>query len=297
MVLADRPLQAVENGIEMSRRFLLRSGHTAPGARSARTPDAKSHSSHRAFVLDSRQVLVWHLMAIVALALGHLLVVIVLRDIGPFGSDKVRTFFDLDVEAAPGAYFSALAWLVLAGAALLNAGISQDTRRFWQLAAFLAAFLSLDEAVRIHERFAAIGEQLTSATGIFTISWWVVYPFVLAPILGLALPGFLKLERKLQLRLAVAATIFCVGAVGLELAEAVAVQAFAQDQGLWRGRETDWDAFKAALEAVGSHHQRLMAWYALFEETLEMLGVALALRAVLLHAGENGVEVRLAVRG
>jgi hypothetical protein len=233
-----------------------------------------------------------HLVIIALLAAGHTVFVILLGETPPFSAERIRTFFDLDMEAAPGAYFSALAWLAVAGAALLHV---REDRLFWYLVAALAAVMSLDEAVRIHERFTAIGERITPASGVFTISWWAIYPLVLAPALVVGARGFFRLDTATRNRLLIAGALFVVGAVGLEIAESLATDAFIVENGLRGPQGTNWSEFDFALDTRGADLKRLMDRLVVVEEGLEMIGVALALRALLLRAADKGAEVRVAI--
>ena len=248
--------------------------------------------------INARRVFMWHVAIIVCLALGHLFATIVWRDFPPFTLDKVRAFFDFDEEAGPSAFFSSLALLACAGAAALVSGATTTDvrlRHFWSVVGLIAAYLALDEAVAIHEKFDAIGQWLTSGRGIFTISWWVVYPFALAPFVIFAAPGLLGLDADARNRLLIAGVVFLSGAIGCEILESVARDGFLTAYNLRHGDGVDWAAYAAALETHGDSYQRQQGALALLEETLEMTGVALALRALLVRASELGATVRLIV--
>ena len=247
--------------------------------------------------LDARRVFFWHIVVIACLAAAHLIVTIVLRDNPVLGHDKVQALFDLDSEAGPGAFFSSLALLACAG---MTALISRDAadppiRRFWTLCAFLAAYLSLDEAIGIHEKFSVIAHLVTSGRGIFTIGWWVIYPFVLAPFLAIGLPGLFRLDPATRHRLVLAGLVFVSGAVGFEIVESLSRDAFVTIFHLRHGNEIDWSAYGAALSTHGASFQREQHGLVLFEETLEMTGVALALRALLIHAAALGSAMAVRV--
>lgn len=245
--------------------------------------------------IDARRVFGWHLAVIGCLALGHLIATVLAPDMIPFTLGKVRALFDLDEEAGPAAFFSSLALLACAGAAAMVAGATADRtlRRFWILVAAIAAFLAVDEAIGIHEKFGVIGDMVTSGRGIFTISWWVIYPFALAPFITIGVPGLLRLDSETRLRLMLAGAVFVIGAVGFEILESAARDAFVTAHGLRQGDAIDWDAYGAALKALGGVYQQQQSALALIEETLEMTGAALALRAILMRATQLGAAVRL----
>lgn len=246
-----------------------------------------------AATLNPARVFQWHIAAILCLALGHWLVAIMLRDVPPFSAERVITFFDLDAEASPSTFFTTLSWLAVAGAALLNVDTAPKMRRFWMLVAALAAFLAFDEAVLIHERFGSIGDRITTGSGIFAFSWWVAYPFALAPIAALIVPGLFKLDRTTQVWLFASAAIFCLGAIGFELIASQAFSAYAHAHGLTVGLHADWDAIRAEIARSGADYQRQTGWYVLAEETLEMSAIAIALRTLLTRAARQSAAFRL----
>lgn len=246
--------------------------------------------------LHPQRVFLWHIGLILAIAAGHFAVVIALRDVGPIAVDKVQSFFDLDAEATPAAYFSALALLACACGAGMVARSEADRslRRFWLTAAALAAFLSLDEAAGVHERFAVVGDALTGGRGVFTNSWWVVYPLLLAPVVAVATPGLVRLDSVTRWRLAVAGTIYLAGAVGFEILQAMSRDAFITAQGLRIAGHIDWAEFAQTLSSVeGGAYEMSQHWLALGEEPLEMTGVACALRAILKRVGAVDADLRV----
>lgn len=249
--------------------------------------------------VDPKAVFVWHLTLILCLTMGHLGVVLLLDGVPPFTSSSIRTLFDLGEEAGPGALASTLALLACAGAAAFAGSAERDRRqrRFWWLAAILAAFLAFDEAVAFHEKFTAIGRLVTDGRGVFTISWWAVYPLIFAPVLALAWPGLRRIGSPMRWRLVAAGIVYVSGAVGMEIVESALRDAFVTTHGLRVDGDIDWSAYAAALDADGADYVRAQNWLELIEEPLEMLGVALALRALLMHGAALGAVLQVRIGG
>lgn len=239
--------------------------------------------------LEPRRVFAWQALAVACLGLGHLGATILLRDTPLFSHAEFRTLFDLDAETGFGAYFSSLAILACATAAfvLSQAEPTRPARRFWGCVAALAAFLALDEALGIHEHFSLIGKMLTSGEGIFRVNWWAGYVVALTPV-GLAMaPGFFRLDPATRDRLMLAGVLFLIGAVGFEIIESARFDAFLVQRELVDGAHLDW-ARVAPVVMADAAYIREQSWLVLAEETLEMLGSALALRALLLRAANLG---------
>jgi len=233
---------------------------------------------------------------VIALAMGHFLAVVALPDVWPFSADRVQALFDLDGEAAPGAFFSALALLACAGAGAFVAAAEPERaiRRFWLIAAALAAFLAVDEAVALHEQFGAIGKPLTGGRGVFTISWWAVYPLFLAPVVALLAPGLLRQSAATRNRLLAAGALYVGVVIGFEIAQSLARDEFVSALGLRGADGIDWTAYAQSLASpAGQTYEMRQHWLTLGEEPLEMAAVALALRAALLRAAELGASLRL----
>lgn len=241
--------------------------------------------------LEPQRIFLWQLLAIACLALGHVCATILLPHTALFQHAEIRALLDLDAETGFGTWYSALAILACAATAYMLSRLetAKPDRRFWFGVALLAAFLALDEAVGIHEHLSALGKLLTSGVGIFRVSWWLVYLVLLAPVAIAMAPGVLRLDSRTRNRLIVAGIIYVAAAVGLEIIESAQFDAFLVQHGL---SNVAWERAAPIVHGDASF-TRGYSWLVLFEETLEMLGVALALRALLMRAEMTGADIRL----
>ena len=176
----------------------------------------------------------------------------------------LRDLFDLDGEHNVPALFSSVA--ILGAAALMwSTGSLYRTRgmplgRYWQALALVLVFLAADESFSIHEE---LGIMLRSRYGLFG-RWqhsWVFAYAILVGVVGLAFARFLlRLPRDTRNAMIGAGCVFVAGAMGLEFAVGVL-------EDILPRFPTGADQLEVAIE-----------------ESAEMLGVALLIRAVLKHA-------------
>jgi hypothetical protein len=183
--------------------------------------------------------------------------------------------FVLDSEQSLPAWFSSLA---LAAAAATLALIACSKRRarsafasHWTALAVIFVLLSLDEMAAFHEMFIPPLQRFFGASGIFYYAW-VIPAMVFVASMGLAYRRFVfdHLDRATRRRLLIAAAIYLVGAIGLELIEGPIDLQF--------GRNSL--AGEAALT---------------IEETLEMFGVVYFLYALLVYASEQIGTIHLSI--
>jgi hypothetical protein len=210
-----------------------------------------------------------HCAAIVALIAGHWTFV-VLDLAGHHGVYGLPRLFYMGNEANVPAFFSALA-LTAAGvlAGLIARAERLDPKRAgrWLAICALLVFMAFDEAASIHELFDRI-EARKASDGIFYYAWVIPYG-VLAT--GVAVTFFMfwrRLPARTRIGLAVAAVVYCAGAVGMELLQGALVA----------------QAGKAAAYA-----SLRMDVYITIEEGAEMLGVALLIRTLLVHLANEEV--------
>jgi uncharacterized membrane protein len=186
----------------------------------------------------------------------------------------LKRFFDMGTEANLPTYVSALN-LLLAGALLALIARYESRRQgkqnlpWWGLAIGFV-LMSFDEAAMIHEGLvgAALVRYFGRGEGILYFTWYKLYiPIVL--LVGLLYVRFLlRLPLRYSLRLLLAGVVFLSGAIGFEMLESY----------------------------VASHGLRGRSVSQLFEETGEMLGVVLAIHALLLYLADNNVDLLLRVR-
>ncbi|WP_456596463.1 hypothetical protein [Blastococcus sp. SYSU DS0552] len=137
-----------------------------------------------------------------------------------FGFQGLLRIFSVDQEANLASWLSATILLL---SALVVWGIAVDRRtaedRWWRHWAFLAvafAYLSADEAARLHESAEVVVDSLIDARGIFSFGWILVAaPVVVA--FALAYLGFLRaLPTSIGRLVVIAAVLYVGGAMGVE---------------------------------------------------------------------------------
>jgi hypothetical protein len=182
--------------------------------------------------------------------------------------------FDLDLERNVPSLFSTL---LLFCAAMLLALITAVKSRDgdpdgvkWAILSLGFLFMTVDEAVGLHETLTlpvrtALGE---GRLGIFNYAW-VVAGLVVVAIVGVTFFGFLfRLPPKTRRRFIVAATVYLGGALGVELITGAYAERYATNT-------------LAYTMVVG------------VEETLEMAGSILFIRALLLYLGDRYRELHV----
>lgn len=156
----------------------------------------------------------------------------------------------LSYEANVPTWFSSSLLLGCAVAAWAIAG------RHWKLIAGLAAYMSLDEAAELHE-------HLGGHFGGLVYFDWVIPAAVIVAALVIAFVPFIRaLHPPTRTRLIIAGVLYIGGALVMEL-----------PLGWW-----------TAHHGVDSFGYALIDWV---EETMEMVGSALALAALLAHRQET----------
>ena len=149
-------------------------------------------------------------------------------------------------------------------------GPAQRWRRHWLLLSGILVFLSIDEGALIHEE---LSRPLTRAFDLEASRWefwaWTV-PYTALGVLVLVVFGrfLLALPRATRNHVLVAGVVFVAGAVGMEFV----------------GREL-WNPFDPQkgtyLAAVG------------IEETLEIIGLTVLVRGLLVHLRDHVGPIRL----
>ncbi len=191
--------------------------------------------------------------------------------------DAVAPLFNVNAEQNFPALFSTV---MLLFAAFLSGAIAHARRRldqpdrgYWVTFAVMLLLLAVDEFSSIHERATPGLRELLDLEG---GSQWSVWVLVVIPVLALLilflLPFFRRLPPPTGRRLLLAGLLFLGGAIGIELLGDLYGASF--------GRSS------LAFELIGT-----------VEETLEMLGLAVLVYALLAYipAGLQGTAWRLRV--
>lgn len=211
------------------------------------------------------------LAAVALLVLANTAAQVMLRVAGHDYVHGLVPLVDLAGEANLPTWFSTAALLACALLLALIAAVRQGDRfrRHWAGLALGFLYLSADEAARLHELLIAPVRAALHASGPFHFAW-VIPALALVAVAALAYLPFLRaLPADTRRRAIVAAALYLGGAVGMEMVG-----------GAWLERFGD-DAVYAVAVAL--------------EETLEMLGAAAFVSALLHYIRRHVGPVRLRV--
>jgi hypothetical protein len=226
-----------------------------------------------------------HLVCIAVLALAHVASLAALSRIDPVenpGLAAVAGKFVLDSEVNIPTWFQS-ASLLLSSLALAIIVMSlwrehPAESRWWAALAILFFGLSLEETIGFHELLIIPLRERLELHGIWHFAW-VVPGLMVVAALGLAFAGFWwRLPIRTRSQMALAAGIYLVGAVGMEM-----VGGLFAEQAEFRG--TLAEQAHAGIPYLIS---------ATVEEVLEMVGIAVWLYALL--SWLEGADVRLTMR-
>lgn len=228
----------------------------------------------RAITISPPGVLRVLLAIIGVLLLGHALVT--LAEFG-FGRDHVfglRRLLDFNGEANAPAWYSSL--LLLLGSVLLGV-VARERRangerlhRHWTGLALVFLFLALDEAAAVHEQLIDPVRDALGTGGAFLHAWIIPYAIALVLLLIVYVPFLRALAARTLRLMLLSGAVYLAGAVGMEM-----VGGYAWDRHPVRGVPI------VAIMAL--------------EETLEMVGLALFVHAVLDHLAREHPVLRLRI--
>lgn len=218
------------------------------------------HARQMGLWLDSARIFRLHLLLIAILVGTHVVLVTTRLFTGADRLQGLLQLFNLNAENNLPSLFSAVAMLAAAGLLWATAsGVGRDGLPFayaWRLLAVIFVFLAIDEAVGLHEQLNRPLRQAMGTGGAFYFAWVIPYLVLVALLIG-ALGRFLwSLERVTRRGFVVAGATYVAGAIAMEML------------GGW-------------LWSAGRMHGRAYLIETTIEETLEMLGIALFIRAIL----------------
>lgn len=173
--------------------------------------------------------------------------------------ESTATLFNMDAEANIPTWFTVALFIILAQL-LLFLGLESCKKRCqwqWFVLAALALYLSVDEASAIHERLIEPMQQLFGITsGPLFFAWTI--PVACGLVLLAVLFGrfYWQLDRKSKIRLALAAGLYVLGAIGFEMISGA----------YWQAHDFQYDMIYRILNA--------------FEEGLENVGIITAIYAI-----------------
>lgn len=144
---------------------------------------------------------------------------------------------------------------------------------YWNALFFVFLFLGLDEIFIIHEKFSRFEPYLREVIHIHNANrYWVIPYAVLMLGVGLYfLPFYLRLQKATRLRFTVAGLVYVSAAFGLEIISSVVA-------GIVNLSFLAIDLFEA------------------LEEIMEMVGIALFIRALLIYLLEKGITPSVSIR-
>lgn len=186
----------------------------------------------------------------------------------------LKRFFDMGTEANLPTYISALNLLLAGGLLALIARCESRRHRkqswHWWGLAFGVVLMSFDEAAMIHEALvgATLARHFGRGDGIMYYTWYKLYIPIVFVIGLLYVPFLRRLPLRYSWRLILAGVVFLGGAIGFEMLESYVI----------------------------SHGLGGVSVVRLFEETAEMLGVVLAIHALLLYLADHHVDLLLGFR-
>ena len=220
-----------------------------------------------------------HLVAIAVVFLVHAIVNFVIPGLASENLSKAGRIFDMTEENSIPNFFSALVLMftasIAAVIAILNRKQGSNLWLSWCCAASAIAFMGFDEGAMLHDRLSYIVQENVRTTSIFYIGWTLPYLLLVLVAVPAGWPLLRALPRLTAARLIQAAALFVVGALGMELMESALLE-----RSLPAGVSLRHGLAHATISADAAMTIDLME---LVEETLEMIAVALALRALLLH--------------
>jgi len=136
--------------------------------------------------------------------------------------------FNLDAENTVPAWFSTcILWSCGVGLFAIGSMEKKSIHRFWFLIGSSIIYVSLDENIGLHEHAIKVVNALAERNNIelpdFLAFSWVIPAGMCLLVLALVLiPFFTKLESQMRILLFIAAFVYLLGAVGLEMVGAYA---------------------------------------------------------------------------
>ena len=221
--------------------------------------------------LNPRSILLCLLWAIAAIVAAHMaMITLVLIHDEPIRGG-IRALFDLDSEQNIPTLFSTLqltavsilAWLLRAEAKQSNRGESL----IWTGLAVTFAALAVDEFCMLHEHLQDIGNRMLGWKLSLPFDWVIPYALMIGAVVSVLARSWWRLPSQTRWRIAAAGAVYVGGGLVVETC------------GSFMAMRYGWDSLQYLAEIV-------------VEETMEMLGVALAIWALssLLHDRRVGLD-------
>lgn len=182
------------------------------------------------------------------------------------GYNYLVSLFNLAADSSIGNFFSALLLATVAALLLFIYRRIQPALQ-WLVLSLVFAFLSIDEACRVHERFggllgSAVKERAAVNSDFLQWSWVIPYAVFVVGLAAYLLPFVWRLTAKIKWQFFLAAAIYVGAALGIEVIE----------------------SFFEARMGSGNNYNKVLF---LVEETMEMVGIAIFIRALLQFCSLN----------
>lgn len=202
------------------------------------------------------------LIVLISLLIGLDIVSIYLRFSYSYDESHLKTLinlFDVDMEQNIPTFYSSFQLVLASGLLLVIAKTSRLLdKSFWPWYGLSAIFLflSIDEFVSLHEHLTNITRNLLHTSGYFYYAWVIPYTVALFTLLAVYFRFLLKLPKRSLILFVASGILFVTGAIGFELLG---------------GHE----------DQINGDGTFIYVFDALFEEGLEMIGIALFIYALL----------------
>lgn len=222
-----------------------------------------AQTNHLTKLPQSSRLLVMLLALNVFIIILHLLVHALELTGAPNISAELVTMFSMDSEASLPTWVAQTLLLtiaVLLGAIGYQKIMKQDRFRWhWVALSGIFTYLSIDEATAIHElSIRPLQELLSIHSGLLFFAWVIPAAILIAILIAVFYRFFFALPKTTQKTLALAAIIFVLGAIGVEMISGA----------YWQAHDFQYNmvyrllnALEEGLENTGS----IIAIYALFQ--------------------------------
>jgi hypothetical protein len=221
------------------------------------------------FIIDVKVVTRALLLIVLLLVISHMVLYFLLKYSGGYFVENIYHFFDLGDERNLPTFYSSL--LLLFASLLLyiiSTYLSRRGYRYshrWTLLSLIFLFVSADESINIHEKLGAVFKKFVGSSNLpdYLQYGWVLPYLILLLFLGIYFVRFfLEMDRKTLLRFSIAFSVYVTGAAGFEMIESHYHQTY------------------------GTYHF-MYKLFVTIEETMEMTGTIIFIRALLLYINEN----------
>jgi hypothetical protein len=230
--------------------------------------------------VNRRTVLLTLWTIVTLLAIGNVAGIWLKYEMGHDTLFGLIPLFDFNREGNLPAFFSACLLLLVAALFFVISGDAWTRgdrwRRHWLGLAAISLFLAVDEAAELHGILSRPLRNLGDLSGALFFGWVVPYAILTIIVTIVYWLFWLALPPRPRMQLALAASLYVLGAIGFEVLSGIIVSEYG-------GLQTGLDTWQHAIAYTA-------------EELLEMSGTLLAIRALLQYIAEHRItfEARMA---